>query len=134
MSRRAYIPYPERLAAALACQLPQAERDDLRQRKVPATEVIGLFEFDHIALHAFETPDRDEWHNLDPKLVALHREKSRHDTSIAAKVKRLRMRYRPIDAVIEELEPVLRNGRPKRKIRSRGFQKGHRPMRRRPSP
>jgi hypothetical protein len=129
---RKRIPLREQLAATLACLLPQEERDELRRAKVPASDVISRFEIDHIGLHCFEAPDRDKWFNLDPKPVAVHREKSRHDTTIAAKVKRLRMRYRPVEQVITELEPVLRNGRPKRKIASRGFQKGHRPMRRSP--
>src|ERR1700730_3303621 len=82
--KRSYIPFPERLAAALACLLPAEQRDDLRARKVPAEEVLALFNFDHIVLHAFDGEDR--WSNLDPKLVAPHREKSRHDTAIVAKV------------------------------------------------
>ena len=134
MSRpRKYIPLPERLAAALACLLPQEERDELRRAKVSADKVIARFQIDHIGLHCFEEPDRDRWFNLDPKLIATHREKSRRDISIAAKVARLRQRYRPAEKVIEDLEPVLSNGRPKRKIASRGFPKGRRPMRR-PAP
>jgi 5-methylcytosine-specific restriction endonuclease McrA len=46
-----------------------------------------MFEVDHVVLHAHGGSDR--WHNLDPKLKAMHREKSRRDTGIAAKGKRL---------------------------------------------
>jgi len=88
MSReRAYIPLTERYAAALACLLPQDVRDDLRRRRVSAKVVIAMFEVDHIELHAHDGSDR--WHNLDPRPVAEHREKSRRDTSIVAKSKRL---------------------------------------------
>jgi hypothetical protein len=67
--------------------LPQEVRDDLRARRVDAAEVLALFEWDHIVLHAHDGSDL--WWNLDPKLVAAHREKSRKDTAIVAKVKRI---------------------------------------------
>jgi len=85
--KRSYVRLPEKLAATLACLLPQAERDDLRNRRVPASEVISLFEFDHIVLHSFG--GSNFWFNLDPKLVQPHREKSKKDTAIAAKAKRI---------------------------------------------
>jgi hypothetical protein len=91
MSRiRKAIRKDEYFAAALACLLPQDQRDALRAAKVPAKEVIRLFSPDHIGLHCFEAPDRDEWHNLHPRLRPEHAEKSKRDASIAAKVKRLR--------------------------------------------
>jgi hypothetical protein len=94
--RRKAIPLSEQLAAALACLLPQAQRDELRAAKVPAKAVIRLFSPDHIGLHCFEAKDRDKWHNLTPMLRGPHKEKSRRDTTIAAKVKRLREReFRP---------------------------------------
>jgi len=67
--------------------LPQEQRDILRDRKVPAKEVIRLFNFDHIVLYALGGSDL--WWNLDPKLLIIHREKSRTDTGIVAKVRRL---------------------------------------------
>lgn len=87
MRKRKYIPYPEKLAATLACLLPQDQRDDLRANKVPASQVISLFHFDHIALHSFGGPDL--WWNLDPKQAESHRIKSKRDNSIAAKAKRI---------------------------------------------
>lgn len=91
MSRkRKAIRKDDYLAAALACLLPQAQRDALRAAKVPAQTVIRLFSPDHIGLHCFEAPDRDDWHNLTPVIRGPHAEKSRTDTKIAAKVKRLR--------------------------------------------
>src|SRR5580692_9839748 len=89
MSRkRKAIRKDEYLAAALACLLPQNRRDALRAAKVPAKEVIRLFSPDHIWLYSLGGPDL--WWNLDPKLRPAHAEKSRGDTTIAAKVKRLR--------------------------------------------
>ncbi len=85
--KRAYIPLTERLAAALACLLTIDQRDDLRRRKVPAKMVLQFFEWDHLHLHA--QGGSDAWHNLDPRQVAQHRTKSRRDTSIVAKSKRL---------------------------------------------
>jgi hypothetical protein len=115
--KRKYIPLTERLAAALACLLPQAQRDDLRARKVPAKAVIGLFDQDHIVLHAFDGSDR--WHNLDPKIRAPHRIKSAGDTAIVAKVKRIR--------------GETCNG-PKRAIPSRPFPRSTRKIQSRPFP
>ncbi len=85
--KRAYIPLTERLAAALACLLPDDVRNDLRRRRKRALAVITLFDMDHIVLHS--QGGLDLWWNLDPKLREEHRTKSRRDTSIVAKSKRL---------------------------------------------
>ena len=87
--QRKYIPMAERLAAALAEQLPQDLRDELRASKVPAWAVLRLFTPDHNILHAHDGPDK--WWNLTmrrrgPELKA----KDKADTKIAAKDKRLR--------------------------------------------
>ena len=84
---RKYVRLRERLAAAYAMLLPQQQRDDLRTRKVPAKTVLALFTDDHNELHALGGSDR--WFNLTPMLRAPHKEKSRRDTSIVAKVDRL---------------------------------------------
>jgi len=85
--------------------LPQAERDDLRRRRVSAQSVIGLWEFDHVVLHAFG--GADEWWNLDPKLKAVHREKSRRDTSIVAKTKRIEANVELHNARMKELGKLV---------------------------
>ena len=85
--KRRHIPLKSKLAAALACLLPQADRDYYRRHNTPADEILKLFEWDHIALCALGGSDL--WWNLDPKSKAEHREKSRRDTSIVAKVKRI---------------------------------------------
>jgi hypothetical protein len=88
MTKRPYVPLPERLAATLACLLPQEQRDDLRRRKVKAKAVLALFHFDHIVFHAHDGPA--SWWNLDPKLVAAHREKTaKIDVPAIAKGKRI---------------------------------------------
>lgn len=84
---RAYIPYPHRLAAALACLLPQEMRDDLRRRRVDPKEVEALFDIHHIIAWAID-PDNG-WHNLHPMLRAEHKERTRKDIGAIAKVKRL---------------------------------------------
>ena len=138
MSRppRKYVPYPERLAAALACLLSQDVRDEMRRHKVPATAVLRLFEWDHI--HLFSLGGSSDWWNLDPKMKAVHREKSRKDTGIAAKVKRIRERQsflRGLDAAIDLVDAhgqQLRIGT-KRKIANRGFAPNMRKWPKRPS-
>lgn len=99
--KRKAIRKDDYLAAALACLLPQEQRDSLRAAKVPAQAVIRLFSPDHIGLHCFEAKDRDRWHNLTPCLRPAHKDKSRRDTAIAAKVKRLR-RKNDLDAFWEK--------------------------------
>jgi len=91
--KRKHIPLSEKLASALACLLTQEQRDRYRgltfeQRGYTAKEMIGLFDWDHAVLHSHGGADK--WWNLTPMLRAAHREKSRRDISIAAKVKRLR--------------------------------------------
>lgn len=119
--KREYIRLPEKLAATLACLLPQEIRDDLRRRKVPASEVISLFHFDHIALHAFGGSDL--WHNLDPKTVEIHREKSKRDTSIAAKAVRIDKKWAEFTSRnLPHFKSQKKPSRwPSRKIQSRGF-------------
>jgi hypothetical protein len=145
--RRKAIPLSEQLASALACLLPQAQRDELRHARVPAEQVIRLFTMDHIGLHCFEEPHRDEWHNISPMLRGPHKEKSRQDTAIAAKVKRLQNQFldRGVMALVEVMDRQMacqprRTGRgsfsgsgatkplPKPK-RSRWPKKGSRPIR-----
>lgn len=114
--KRDYVRLPEKLAATLVCLLPQELRDDLRNRKIPASEVIALFNFDHIVLHAIG--GSDEWHNLDPKLVQPHREKSKQDTAIVAKAKRIDKKWLPfVTAMASGEKPPKRISRwPKRKV------------------
>lgn len=122
MSRkRNYIPLPEKLAAALACLLPQELRDDLRDRKVSSSTVLEMFQWDHIHLHSLG--GSDAWENLNPVLVAVHKEKSRRDTSIAAKAKRIDKKWQEFTAEnLSHPKPTKKPSKwPKQKIQSRGF-------------
>ena len=86
--KRAYIPYPERLAAALACLLPQDVRAELRALEAPARTVIRLFTNDHIRLHAWGGSDK--WWNLHPMMRGPElKKKDAADTSRAAKANRI---------------------------------------------
>jgi hypothetical protein len=137
MSKRAYIPLPERLAAALVCLLPPLRRDELRRYKASADDVIALFQFDHIRLYALERndPDVDRWFNLDPKDIGSHKTKSATDTGRVAKVKRIvkkqaahaKRMTRTDAAKLGYNWPKWR--KPKRKIPSRPFPKTQRKMR-----
>jgi len=104
--KRKHIPLREKLAAALSLLLSQQDRDRLREAKHPAWFVNILFEWDHNVLHALG--GTDDWWNLTPVFVKLHREKSRRDTAIVAKVKRLSGKRK----------------RPRRRLQGRGFDKG----------
>lgn len=110
--KRAHIPLIEKLASALADKLPQAERDALREAKVPALQIVRMFTPDHVILHAWGGPDL--WWNLTmarrgPELKA----KDNADTSRAAKAARIR--------------GETCTG-PRREIRSRGFEKRREPF------
>jgi hypothetical protein len=133
--RRKAIPLEQQLAAALVCLLPQEQRDALRHARVPAKQVIRLFSPDHIWLWSLGGPDA--WWNLDPKLRPAHAVKSRRDTSIAAKIKRLDKRRVDCSYIPEVGEAWFRKARlvMPRKIAQRKNPwppKGSRPFR--PSP
>jgi hypothetical protein len=123
---RKYVSLRKKLAAALSMLLPQDVRDDLRERRVPAKMVIGLFDQDHVVLHAFGGPD--EWWNFTPMLRAPHRKKSAGDTSIVAKSDRIKAEH---DEHRRRMLKPSRRRKPKGSIPSRGFQQGHRPLRNR---
>lgn len=109
MSRaRKAIRREDYLAAALACLLPQKRRDELRAAKVPAQEVIRLFSPDHVVLHAHD--GSDAWWNLHPRLRPEHKEKSRRDTAIAAKIKRIAS----FMAVVEALDRQMACPKPRK--------------------
>lgn len=121
---RKYVAIREKWAAALSMLLPQTQRDELRERKAPAKTVIGLFDQDHVVLHALGGEDR--WWNFTPMLRAPHREKSRRDTSIVAKVDRLSATQEDFQRRVLALtkRPRLQSNWPKgRKLQSRGFQR-----------
>lgn len=115
--RRRYISLREKLAAALACLLSQAERDELRSRKAPARAVLSLFEWHHVVMHALD--GSDAWHNLDPMLAHAHRERSKRDTSDVYKTRRIEPRWNEFTrALASGRKPPRKPSRwPKRKVR-----------------
>lgn len=91
--KRKYISLKERLAATLACLLPQSERDRMRRGQLRTEYILSLFEFHHVVPHAPPFNGSDKWWNLHPMDKDEHRARSkglRSDTSVVAKVKRLR--------------------------------------------
>jgi hypothetical protein len=141
--KRGYIRAADKIASLLADRLPPEQRAALRQLKPPAAQVMSMFDWDHIVLHAFD--GANDWHNLQPMLRAEHREKSRRDTSIVAKTKRIRqanalhnermldLGKAVADRFIENSE-TLRLFRAKRRWPSRSFPKGRKVRWKSPSP
>lgn len=91
--KRKALPLSEQFAAALACLLPQEQRDQLRHSKASAKAVIRLFTMHHLDYHALG--GADAWFNLHPMLRQDHAERFGQDASAIAKVKRLQRQFRP---------------------------------------
>jgi hypothetical protein len=96
-----------------------------------AEEICRCVERDHIVLHAHGGSCAPQ--NLDPMLKADHREKSRSDTTKAAKSKRISaeheaFRQRMLAKLQTDVDAITPSGgNPKKaKIKSRGFSKTHR--------
>jgi hypothetical protein len=126
--QRKHISWKTKCAAALAA-LGHIRYDDLK--KMTSHQFLTLWQWDHNILHAWEVADSDAYWNLTPMLIKAHREKTRRDAKIIAKSNRLRAREREIPLGIREgarsayeRYQLIRWGiKPKRKIRSRGFDK-----------
>src|SRR5258706_14342536 len=91
--KRKHVSLKQRLARAFWMLLPQTERDILRGARAPAEVVLARFEFHHVVPHCAPFNGSDAWWNLDAMPKKTHRARSkgmRSDTSIIAKVKRLR--------------------------------------------
>lgn len=90
-----------------------------------AEEICALVQWDHVVLHAHGGPLTPQ--NLDPMLTADHREKSRSDTSKAAKSKRISAKHEAFRArMLAKLQSDvddIKAGKPKAKIANRGFSK-----------
>ena len=83
--KRAHINLTTKLACALAELLPENTRNSLRESKVAPEVIIRLFEWDHVILKTWD--GADEWWNLTPLPVAVHREKTKKDQGKIAKVR-----------------------------------------------
>lgn len=145
--QRKAIRKDEYLAAALSLLLPYEERTALRRAKEPAKTILAMFSPDHIELHALG--GADSWWNLHPTIREVHKEKSKRDTAIVAKVKRIARKNGLRDGLetffdlratqqrtAKKIAPTKLKSpwRGKQRIPSRPFPKAHRPMRSRPWP
>jgi hypothetical protein len=143
VSERAHIPLKVKLASALL-QLRDEHGAPLipyeHAKAMSAEQIISLFQWDHGILHAIEPID-EPW-NLTPRLIPPHREKSARDTTIVAHTLSAATSQAIHDAAMASkagdygraaaiLAAVPKPGRlkPKKKIASRPFQQGHRPLR-----
>lgn len=108
MAKRDYVPYEERLASALAELLPTEVREDLIRRRVPASDVISLFEPDHnVPVRLGGTND---WWNLTFLRPEPHKAKTKRDRQAIAKAARFeRLTYtgtKRTAAQIRTYEPI----------------------------
>lgn len=92
--RRAHLSLKTKLAAALltikrvdATGVLVPVIDYEMSKTMTADQICAAFEFDHTTLAAFGGGEHPS--NLVPRPVAEHKEKSRRDTTIAAKAKRI---------------------------------------------
>ena len=135
MTKRAHIPYPQQLAAALR-ELGGIPYD--HAKLMSAEQVISLFQRDHGILHATD-PINEHW-NITWRLRAEHREKSKRDTAIVAKSKRIVSKRNvhlaalaanaTIDEVVADVSRRMKQTWASRKLQSRPFPKIKRPLRR----
>lgn len=97
-----------------------------------ADQIISLFQFNHYPIRHEAGGPAEPW-NLDPELIAAHRKiTAERDVPQAAKIKRVRRAVDQHQAVMAakvtgDAPPEDRRRGPK--IKSRGFQQGHRPLR-----
>ncbi len=82
--KRKHLLLKEKLAAALHEAFGLRALYDSR---ASADEVLALFHWDHGIFHAHD--GSDAWWNLQPMLIADHREKTRRDIATIAKGKRI---------------------------------------------
>ena len=108
---RKTISLKSKLAAALAMLLPEAQRNQLRAERCRPEMVTRRFDWHHGKFYALE-PD-DHWSNLTPLLKELHRERTRSDLKVIAKVKRLEQAHE------EFRKRMLITARPKPKPKSK---------------
>jgi hypothetical protein len=92
MAKRQRINLTTKLAAALLALRDENGTpliDYERSKKMAAAEIVAFFQFDHYPISHAIKPIDEAW-NLRPMLLRPHREKSRKDAGVIAKVKRLK--------------------------------------------
>jgi hypothetical protein len=134
MSKRAHISLKVKLASALLALGHVPYRDAYLMTE---DQIISLYHFDHNILHGIEAEDR--FWNLSPMLIAAHREKSKRDTAIVAKSKRLVSKEAvhqaamaansTIDDAVANISRRMKRVWGSRKLQSRPFPKNKRKLR-----
>ena len=115
-NKRKHISVKTKLASALLA-LGHVPYEDAKQ--MSADQIISLYQFDHGVLWSIDPID-EPW-NLTPRLINPHREKSKIDTGIVAKTKRIDKKWTEFMSKIDvKPKPVrTKSSWPKRKLRSR---------------
>jgi hypothetical protein len=95
--------------------------DMARAKTMSAQEIISLFDFNHIVLHANGGP-ADPW-NLEPLLRAEHRERTaRIDIPAAAKARRIESKHQAFrEQILRKTLPSNEGEKPKRPWPKRSF-------------
>ena len=107
--KRRHINLTTKLASALLA-LGDIPYEDAKQ--MTAEQIVSLYELDHGILHGIEP--NDAFWNLTPRLIKPHREKSKRDTSIVAKTRRIE---KEPEKWRELTKPKKSRPRPKRRYR-----------------
>ncbi len=92
---RAHISLKTKLASALLMLGHVPYRD---AKCMSADQLISLYNWDHNILHAIDA--NDAFWNLTPVIISAHREKSKRDTAIVAKSKRIRRKQAAHTAIM----------------------------------
>jgi|SRR5215831_18395452 len=135
-SKRKHLTRTTQLASTLL-KLGLVPYDDAK--RMHEEQIISLYEWHHVRPHAYkdtnlshlDIPDVDHFSNYEPLPIKEHREQTKSDVKLIAKSKRLRARMeaslRALDVSMqlskEQLAADFFNGKFKRKIQSRGFNK-----------
>lgn len=98
--KRKHISLKTKLAAALII-LGKIPLEDAKE--MSDDQILSLFQWDHAVLHAVDPIDK-AW-NLTPRFISEHREKSRKDTTVVAKVKRIEKDWNAFTARMKSGEP-----------------------------
>ena len=117
--KRKHLSLRTKLASALLA-LGDVPYKDAKQ--LSEDQVLSLYQWDHGQLAALDGPD--VFWNLTPRLIAPHREKSRKDTSIVAKVRRVESRWQDFTAKMaqpDKGQSEPHRGKPKRPWPKRKF-------------
>jgi hypothetical protein len=118
--KRKHIPMIEIAACALAENLPNDLRNELRKDRIPAKEIIRWFTPDHVILHAWGGADK--WWNLTMRRRGAElKAKDAADTTRVAKDRHIHEKWDPFTRAMAKgtRPPKRKSAWPKRKMRER---------------